>query len=122
MRGIIIAGLLFVATSMAAGQAAAQNNYGAIAYSPGTGAHGWSIDYGSREAAESVAMQNCRKHAGDCTVPIWFRNACGALAVGSNGYGSGWGTDRRIAERYAIQTCRKFTGNCKIRRWACTTR
>ena len=121
MRRIIAAGLLAVATSLVAGEAAA-DNYGAIAYSPGTGAHGWSIDYGSREAAESVALQNCRKHAGDCTVPIWFRNACGALAVGPSGYGSGWGTDRSLAERYAMQSCRKHGRNCQIRRWACTTR
>jgi len=122
MRGIIAAGLLLLATSLFAGEAAAQNNYGAIAYSPGNGAHGWSMDYPTREAAENVALQNCRKHAGDCTVPIWFRNACGALAVGPNGYGSGWGTDRGIAERYALQTCRKHSRGCQIRRWVCTTR
>jgi hypothetical protein len=122
IRGFVAAGLMIAATSFAAGQATAQNNYGAIAYSPSTGAHGWSTDYPSRGEAETVALQNCGKHAGDCTVPIWFRNACGALAVGSGGYGSGWGTSRQLAENYARQTCRKFTGNCQIRRWVCTTR
>ena len=122
MRKILAAGVLAAAASFGAGEAAAQNNYGAIAYSPSTGAHGWSYDYASRSAAESVALGNCRQHASDCVVPIWFRNACGALAVGSNGYGSGWGTSRSLAESYALQSCRKFTGGCYIKRWACTTR
>jgi Domain of unknown function (DUF4189) len=122
MRGLMAAGVLAVAANLCGGEAAAQNNFGAIAYSPGSGAHGWAIDHPSREAAESAAMDNCRKHAGDCTVPIWFRNACGALAVGASGYGSGWGTSRQLAESYALQTCRKYTRNCGIRRWACTTR
>jgi serine/threonine-protein kinase len=102
--------------------AAAQDNYGAIAYSPSTGAHGWAYDYGSRAAAEQVALSNCGQHADDCVVPIWFRNACGALAVGADGYGSGWGSNRNLAERYALQSCRKYTSGCWIKRWACTTR
>ena len=122
MRIFLAACLLCVGASLVAEQAAAQDNYGAIAYSPSTGAPGWSFDYGSRAAAENVALASCRKHAGDCVIPIWFRNACGALAVGSNGYGSGWGTSRKLAESYALQTCRKNTGGCSIRRWACTTR
>jgi serine/threonine-protein kinase len=104
------------------GKAAAQN-YGAIAYSPSTGADGWAFDYPTRGVAESMALQDCRKYADDCTVPLWFRDACGALAVGdNNGYGTGWGTSRSIAESYALQTCRKFTSKCAIRRWACTSR
>jgi Domain of unknown function (DUF4189) len=122
LRGFIAAGVVAAAASLAASEAAAQNNFGAIAYSPGTGAHGWANNHSSREAAEAAALQNCRQHAGDCTVPIWFRNACGALAVGTAGYGSGWGTSRQLAENYALQVCRKFTGNCGIRRWVCTAR
>ncbi len=110
------------AEAQTTGQAAAQDFYGAIAYSPSTGAHGWSFDYRSRNEAENVAKSNCGKHATDCIVPIWFRNACGALAVGSNGYGSGWGTSQKIAEGYALQVCGKHTTGCTIKRWACTTR
>jgi hypothetical protein len=113
--------LIGLVLSLGAGRAAA-DNYGAIAYSPSTGAHGWSFDYGSRVAAENAALANCRQHATDCSVPIWFRNACGALAVGPNGYGSGWGTSRSIAERLALKICRQNSGGCTIRRWACTTR
>jgi uncharacterized caspase-like protein len=98
------------------------NRYGAIAYSPGTGAHGWAYDYASQSEAEGAALTNCRKHATDCTVPIWFQNACGALAVGPNGYGSGWGVDQATAEGFAMQTCAKYSKSCAIRRWVCTTR
>jgi hypothetical protein len=113
--------VLLAVACLGSGEAAAEN-YGAIAYSPSTKAHGWSYDYPSRSAAEDVALSNCRKHAGDCIVPLWFRNACGALAVGASGYGTGWGTSRNLAESQALRVCRRYTGNCAIRRWACTTR
>jgi hypothetical protein len=123
MRKLLAACVVSLAAVAAgSGTAAAQNNYGAIAYSPSTGAHGWSFDYGSRAAAEKVALANCRRHASDCVVPIWFRNACGALAVGTNGYGSGWGSNRRLAESFALRTCRRHARGCRIKRWACTTR
>jgi serine/threonine-protein kinase len=98
------------------------DKFGAIAYSPSTTAHGWAFDFGSQSEAEAAALTNCRQHASDCIIPIWFRNACGALAVGPSGYGSGWGVDRGTAEGYAMQTCRKYSKNCGIRRWVCTTR
>jgi uncharacterized caspase-like protein len=98
------------------------DRYGAIAYSPSTAAQGWAYDLSSQAEAESVALAKCREHATDCIVPIWFRNACGALAVGSSGYGAGWGNDQKTAEGTALQTCSKYSGNCGIRRWVCTTR
>jgi hypothetical protein len=123
MRLVLGLCVLLGFAGLGAGNASARDNYGAIAYSPSTGAHGWAYDHASRSAAESAALGNCRSHARDCVVPIWFRNGCGALAVGTgNGYGSGWGTSRSIAEGYALQVCRKHTQNCAIRRWACTSR
>ncbi len=99
------------------------DNYGAIAFSQQTGTIGWSYDYRTRADAERTALQKCANSARDCTVPIWFRNACGAIAIGdNNGFGTGWGTDRGIAESYALQTCRKHARNCSVRRWVCTTR
>jgi hypothetical protein len=96
MRTFLAACFSVLAIIVGTGDALARDNFGAIAYSPSSGAHGWSYDYPSRAVAEEVALTNCRQHAGDCVVPIWFRNACGALAVGSSGYGSGWGTNRRF--------------------------
>lgn len=121
MRNSIVLCALLVAGVLVPGAALA-DNYGAIAYSQSTGSMGWSYDYASRRQAEDVALQNCRQHASDCHVPLWFRNACGAIAVGENGFGTGWGTDRGLAESYALDTCRKYTSACSVRRWVCTTR
>lgn len=104
------------------GASAAQEYYGAIAYSPLNRAHGWAYDYPSRLDAERRALAVCRRHAEDCTVPVWFRNACGALAVGADGYGSGWGSSRKSAEGQALQSCRRFSGGCAVIRWVCTSR
>jgi serine/threonine-protein kinase len=95
--------------------------YGAIAYSPSTRSHGWAYDYSSRREADHRALGRCGRFAGDCTITVRFRNACGALAVGFDGYGSGWGTSRKLAERYALQSCGRYSGGCSVVRWACTT-
>jgi serine/threonine-protein kinase len=96
--------------------------FGAIAYSPSTRAHGWAFDYTSRVDAEKRAMAKCQRHANDCFVPVWFRNACGALAIGFDGYGTGWGASRRLAENYALQSCRRYSGGCWVVRWVCTSK
>ena len=70
--------------------------------------------------AEERALQEC---GAGCTVVIWFRNACAALAVGAGyGYGSGWAGNRYRAESIALGVCRQHTGNCSIATWVCTTR
>jgi serine/threonine-protein kinase len=96
--------------------------YGAIAYSPSSRAHGWAYDYPSRGAAERRALAQCSRNADDCVVPVWFRNACGALAVGYDGYGSGWGASRNLAQNYAIQSCSRYSAGCTIVRWVCTSK
>ena len=122
MRGALLAcGLAVNAACLGSGEAAAQSNYGAIAYSPSTRAIGWSYDHGSRDAAEDAALVICRKQANDC-VTYWFYNACGALAVGSAGYGMAWGADRGIAESNAIRSCQRWTLDCEIKQWVCTSR
>lgn len=103
------------------GGTAQADNYGAIAFSRDTGGHGYSYDYGSRAAAENSALERCP--AADCTVVIWFRNACGALAVGTgNGYGTGWASSRAGAETIAMNGCNGYTTGCSVRAWSCTTR
>ena len=98
MRGSHLGCLLAIlAASPAEGETSAKNNYGAIAYSPSTHAIGWSYDYGSHAAAEDAALVNCRKQANDC-VTHWFRDACGALAVGPKGYGMAWGATGALPE------------------------
>jgi len=99
---------------------AAADYYGAIAFSQGSGAHGYSNDFDTRGGAEEQALQEC----GDgCEVVLWFSNACGALAVGEdNGYGTGWASSRGEAEDIAMSNCNKNSTSCSILRWVCTTR
>ena len=107
----------------ATGPVKAADYYGAIAFSQQTGAHGYSYDYGSRRVAQSRALQECAKHGGGCKIATWFRNACGALAVGNgNGWGAEWGNTRAEAERLALQRCGTHTSGCWIKRLVCTTR
>jgi hypothetical protein len=104
---------------LVAGSASA-DNYGAIAFSQSTGSYGYSYDYGSRGSAEQRALNDC---SGNCSVVLWFKNACGSLATGSGGgYGYGWAGTRRRAESIAMSNCNARTNGCSILAWACTTR
>lgn len=103
----------------------AQEKCGAIAVSQSTGRLGWSYDFNSRGEAEQAALRECAKSASDCQVPLWFCNACGAIATTSDlGFGTGWARDRAQAERNAINVCRQYNPgkNCSVQRWVCTTR
>lgn len=73
--------------------AAEAAEFGAIAYSTRTGSHGYSHNFPTRNQAERAALRNCRAYARDCSVVVYFYNACAALAVG-NSYGYGYGCGR----------------------------
>jgi len=114
---LALVGLFSVALSA---PAAADDYFGAIAFSTSSGALGWSYDYGSRDEAEEQALQQC---GGGCRVVLWFKNACGAIATSSDhSYGSGWATSRRAAEEIAMNGCSKHADDCNVERWVCTTR
>lgn len=113
-------GILFSMLLMS--QSASAAYYGAIAYSVTTKASAYSYDYRTRGAAEASALERCSKDAADCIVVTWFRNACGALAVGPSSYGFAWGGGRRSAERAALNNCNASGANCEIKTWVCTTR
>jgi hypothetical protein len=105
---------------MAQAAPAMADNFGAIAFSSSSGANGYSYDHGSREGAEEHAMQECGP---GCEVVLWFKNACGSLAVGNgNGYGTGWADSRGEAEDIAMRSCRQQNGGCGVKVWTCTTR
>jgi hypothetical protein len=94
--------------------------YGAIAYSPATGAHGWAYSHPSRRSAGRRALRGCRQYAGDCRVVVWTRNTCAALAIGrGNAAGWAWNTSLRRAQRNALRQCRARAGGCVVRRWIC---
>jgi hypothetical protein len=125
MRNLIVQGwIIGVAIAiLAATGAQAAERYGAIAYSPQSGAYGYSYDYNSRADAENVAINNCRQHGTGCEIAIWFRNACGAVATGRNGgWGSAWANSRAAAENMAINYCSNYTTNCSVLVWSCTSR
>ena len=101
--------------------AALADYYGAIAFSQDSGSVGYSYDYGTQSGAEQRALRECGNDG--CMVVVWFRNACGALAIGDgNGYGTGWAVRREDAEQIALSNCSQYTDNCDNNTWACTTR
>ncbi len=91
--------------------------FGAISYSPSTKVYASGIAR-TKQSAINSALNNCisDSSAQDCTVPLWFKNGWGALAVGSTGgYGTGWGSSQPLAERFALQTCRNYGNkNCQV--------
>lgn len=101
---------------------AASDQYGAIAFSKSTSAHGYSYDYYNRATAEKRAVSECNKRAGsdDCKVVIWFKNACGALAVGDSGSGAEWGETAEVALFKSLASCVQISSHCEIVSWACT--
>ena len=74
----------------------------------------WSFD--SRSGALAESMDQCRAYGGrNCNEVGWFREACGALAIGDgNGYGAGWGDTTAEAERDSLSQCRAANSNCRI--------
>lgn len=119
LRAAMIAAALLMATS---GMAEA-TNYGAIAYSPSSGARAYSTDYSTRAGAETRALNECRARGRGCKIVMWFKNACGALAVGNGGgWGSAWAGSRQAAENRAIDNCSAHAGGCSVRTWVCTSR
>jgi len=96
------------------------DNFGAIAFSSSRGAVGYSYDYHSGNEAQQSALQSCGT---DCKIVVRFANACGALAVGTDGsYGTGWAGNRQDAESTAMRYCNSSTTGCGIARWVCTSR
>ncbi|MCM2472090.1 DUF4189 domain-containing protein [Rhizobium sp. CG5] len=115
----IITCLAVLTSTLLPGNASAEG-FGALAYSPATGSTGWSHSHDTRRIAERKALNACSQYADDCRVAIWFQNACGALAAGPNGWGSGWGDDRARAEYEAMKVCSRNTRGCRTIRWQCS--
>jgi uncharacterized caspase-like protein len=102
---------------------AAGDHFDAIAYSPTSRAHGYSMDFSTQAEAEARALAECNSKGTGCQPGLWFRNGCGALAVGPDGsWGGDWGVDQQAAEQKALEQCRKYSSGCTVVRWVCTTR
>jgi len=120
--GIFKRMIMALAIMLVASGAASAEYFGAIAYSPTSGVYGFSYDHGSRRDAEARAISECRMRGRGCKIAIWFKNACGSVAVGSNGWGTAWAGTRRDAERAANRNCSRYTGGCRTLAWTCTSK
>ena len=91
--------------------------WGTVAVGPG-GAWGYAHGMISEDAAYNAAQGYCE---GDCTQLHSFFNACGAIAVASNG-ATGWAIDtsRENAENAALGYCAGEGRGCTVRVWACS--
>jgi hypothetical protein len=108
------AALTLAGVALYSAVAAAQDRYGAIAFSETSRAEGWSYEHLTRSSAEQRALNECALHADDCQVVIWFRNACGALAVGrGNAWGASSGNSRQAALDAATRDCSHDADDCK---------
>jgi hypothetical protein len=127
-RSVLFATTVYAALTLAgvalySTVAEAQDRYGAIAFSESSGADGWSSEHPTRRSAEQRALNQCALQADDCQVVVWFRNACGALAVGTgNTWGANWGNSRHAALTAAMRTCSDSADDCKPRQWVCRGR
>lgn len=118
LRRLAVAVVAAVLLAAGAVQAA---EWGTIAYSPSTGATGYSHNWPNEVDAEITALNGCGRHANDCVTAVNFYNSCGALAVGRNGgWGASWGNSRGQAENKALAQCSNYDGGCSIRRWQCS--
>lgn len=122
-RMLLVLAIVGQAALLTPTAAVARDYYGAIAYSQSTRSHGYSYDFDSRGRAERRAYNECAQYGGGCRIAVWFKNACGALAVGRDGgWGSGWHRTRRGAQYNALRSCRSVSRGCRVIRWVCTTR
>ena len=113
---------ILLAFAFLSGPALAADYFGAIAYSPSKRAHGWAKDHPSRKAAEQAAIKGCGKYATDCTSVLWFKNACGAIALGPKGAGWAWDQTQSAADNGALNACAKHSKACTVKQRVCTTK
>jgi len=94
------------------------DSFGAIAYSPSTGLHGYSYNYEDEESAQQAAVAACK--AKDARAVCWVHDGFCALAVGDNkavwgvGYRFGSGVTTVDTKNAALVDCGKKTTNAHI--------
>ena len=112
---------LVIALAMTAFVSPAFAGYGAIAYSQGSNAYGQSWNFQTRWEAEERAMSECSYRGYGCKVVMWFRNACGALALApGGGYGAAWGNSKYVAQQKAMNACYGDNQSCDLEISFCT--
>jgi uncharacterized protein DUF4189 len=84
--------------------------WGAIAYSAGDMAAGYSQGKDDRVSAEKEAMATCAQRGKACSVRTAFNKQCGALAADRAITGVGTSADQRDANQKAIDDCKRAGG------------
>ena len=123
MRPLCFIFVVAVIVSLAV-PASAQDRFGSIVFSKHSdGGYAWGMawSFDSRSSARNRAINECLGRGGrSCGEVAWFRNACGALAIGTrhgarNGVGWGWGNSIAVAQNGALSGCRSNgNSNCQI--------
>ncbi|GAA4660359.1 DUF4189 domain-containing protein [Gordonia humi] len=116
--GLIALGVgsaVVVPAAVAPAPAHAATYFGAIAFSPSTGATGRAWDYPNSSQAQSAAMNVC--YQSDCKVVSWFADGCGAIASSPSYWGFGSASNLYDAEAQA----RYNAGGGYIYDWVCTS-
>lgn len=106
-----------------AGRQQSTVTYGALAYSPDTGATGWSYNYGSESQANQSALKACGAKARDCVVTQTIHDFCAAVVDGDDhkAPASAVGSTLARAEGLALAACRTQGGkSCKVAGEVCT--
>jgi serine/threonine-protein kinase len=116
-----LAMMLAIVLGGATAGTAADTYFGAISFSPSSGASGWGYDFRSSDDAAEAALRNCGRYAEDCELITWFKNGCGALAANSDAFVGAWSNSKDDAQRRAMQRCNISGRGCAIVRWVCTT-
>ena len=110
-----------VAIAMTTFASPAFAGYGAIAFSQSSKAYGHSWNYQTRWDAEQRAINECSTRGYGCKAVMWFRNACGALALAPRGgYGAAWDTNKYVAQQKAMTECYNHNNSCYIQLSFCT--
>jgi len=97
--------------------------HGAISYSQTRNLSSGSFNASSRLEAESIALNACLENGiKDCSIVMYLRNTCGALAASPDGsFGAARNNSLDIAERQALEKCRELGGrDCKPKQAFCS--
>jgi uncharacterized protein DUF4189 len=89
--------------------------WGAIAVDFAMGKFGVGNARRTRDEAESMALDECKKEGGSgCEIDLTYYNQCGAIAWGASDARTFRAESKEIASTHAIEACNKQTADCKI--------
>lgn len=99
-----------------------QDRWGAIAADGGKGVLGTSDDNVTKEGAIDTAIADCTSKGGsNCQMRNWYRNSCGAMAIGEKGFGVAAGATKDDAIAQGLIACQAHgDSTCVSYHWSCS--